>query len=62
MICGAAEAHGFLCADISTEFNGEDGREPSGDLLASDYTHPSQAGNDLIAEVLIELGFAPLAP
>jgi lysophospholipase L1-like esterase len=64
MICGAAEASGFLCADISTAFNGADGATPSaeGGYLASDYTHPSQQGNDRIAEVLIDLGFAPLVP
>jgi lysophospholipase L1-like esterase len=61
MICGAAEAHGFACADISLKFNGEDGTDPAGDLLAADYTHPSQHGNDAIAQVLIDLGFAPLA-
>ena len=32
MICGAAEANGFICADISTAFNGKDGTQPSGDL------------------------------
>lgn len=62
MICGAAEANGFLCADISTRFNGADGTKPSGDLLAGDYTHPSDTGNEAIATVLIDLGFAPLAP
>ena len=62
MICTAAEAKGFLCADISTEFNGPDGKTPSGDLVAGDYTHPSQKGNDLIARILVDLGFAPLAP
>ena len=60
MLCAAAEKSGFVCADISTEFNGEDGTKPSADLLAGDYTHPSQKGNDVIAEVLIDLGFAPL--
>lgn len=60
MLCAAAEASGFVCADISTVFNGEDGTTPSGSLLAADYTHPSQAGNDAIANVLIELGFWPL--
>lgn len=60
MLCGAAQAHGFVCADISAEFNGEDGREPAGALLAPDYTHPSQRGNDVIARVLIDLGFEPL--
>jgi lysophospholipase L1-like esterase len=62
MICAAAEKSGFVCADISTVFNGEDGTTPSGDLVAGDYTHPSQKGNDAIAKALIDLGFAPLAP
>jgi lysophospholipase L1-like esterase len=62
MICRAAEANGFVCADISTRFNGADGRKASGDLLATDYTHPSDKGNEAIAQVLVGLGFAPLAP
>lgn len=62
MICGAAEANGFTCADISTAFNGEDGRKPSGDLVGADYTHPSEKGNQVIADVLVKLGFEPLAP
>ena len=62
MICGAAEANGFRCADISTAFNGKDGTQPSGGLLANDYTHPSNRGNQVIAGVLTKLGFKPLAP
>jgi lysophospholipase L1-like esterase len=62
MICETAEAHGFACADVSTAFNGEDGRTASGDLLAPDYIHPSDKGHELIADTLVELGFAPLAP
>ena len=62
MICAAAEANGFLCADIYHVFNGPDGLTPSGDLLANDYTHPSDKGNEIIANILIELGFAPLVP
>jgi len=62
MICEAAEANEFTCADISTAFNGEDGTQPSGNLLARDYTHPSDLGNSVIADVLVKLGFAPLAP
>ncbi len=62
MICGAAEANGFTCADISTEFNGKDGRQPSGELLAGDYTHPSDKGNEAIARVLAKLGYKPIAP
>jgi lysophospholipase L1-like esterase len=62
MICGAAEANGVACADISTAFNGKDGTEPAGELLAGDYTHPSDKGNEVIAGVLTKLGFEPLAP
>ena len=61
MLCDSAEEHGFACADLSRAFNGSDGRRPSGDLLADDYTHPSQRGNDVIDELLVDLGFEPLA-
>ena len=61
MLCDSAEANGFVCADIHAAFNGADGLQPSGDLLGGDYTHPSQAGNDLIATVLEDSGYAPLA-
>lgn len=61
MLCGSAESHGFACADVYRAFNGADGLRPSGRLLGDDYTHPSQRGNDLIAEVLVDLGFEPLA-
>jgi lysophospholipase L1-like esterase len=62
MICETAQANGFPCAAISTAFNGEDGGTASGDLLAPDYIHPSDKGHALIADVLLDLGFAPLAP
>lgn len=62
MICEAAQANGFLCADIYHAFNGPDGLTPSADLLAADYTHPSDKGNEVIARVLTDLGYAPLAP
>ena len=58
MICTAAEANGFRCGDISVAFNGKDGTKPSGDLLAGDYTHPSDKGNEVIASVLADLGFS----
>lgn len=61
MLCQSAKAHGFGCADIATAFNGPDGVRPSGDLLAADYTHPSDKGNEVIARVLADLGYAPLA-
>jgi lysophospholipase L1-like esterase len=62
MQCKAATAHGFTCADLSLAFNGKDGLKPSGDLLAKDFTHPSDKGNEVIASVLADLGYAPLAP
>ena len=62
MLCASATEHGFGCADLSAAFNGPDGTKPSGDLLADDYTHPSDKGNTLIAERLTALGFAPLTP
>jgi GDSL-like Lipase/Acylhydrolase family len=60
MLCDAAERNGFSCADISRAFNGSDGLSPAGDLLADDYTHPSDRGNATITDVLVELGFDPL--
>ena len=60
MLCSAATASGFGCADIYHAFNGPDGTKPSADLLAQDYIHPSQRGNDVIAEVLKSQGFEPL--
>lgn len=62
MVCEAAEASYFTCADIYHTFNGRDGLAPSGDLLAKDYTHPSDKGNEVIASALADLGLAPLAP
>jgi len=62
MICKAAQENGFICANIYEAFNGPDGLTPSGDLVASDYTHPSDKGNEVIASVLEDLGYAPLVP
>ena len=61
MLCEVAEGHHVGCADIYHAFNGADGSTGSGDLLAGDYTHPSERGNEVIAEVLIAQGFAPFA-
>jgi hypothetical protein len=61
MLCRSAEEHGFACADIYHAFNGPDGTKPSGDLLAADYTHPSDPGNARITRVLVAQGFHPLA-
>jgi lysophospholipase L1-like esterase len=62
MICKAAQKNGFTCANIYQQFNGPDGLKPSGDLLGKDYTHPSDKGNEVIARILEDLGFAPLMP
>lgn len=62
MVCKAAQENEFVCADIYHAFNGSDGLTPSLDLLAKDYTHPSDKGNEVIAGVLENLGYAPLFP
>ena len=62
MVCESAQENGLTCADIYHTFNGAAGLTPSGDLLAKDYTHPSDKGNEVIARVLADLGYAPLVP
>ena len=61
MLCQSAERNGFGCVDVYHAFNGPSGSKPAGDLLAADYTHPSQAGNDRIAQLLADSGYAPLS-
>jgi lysophospholipase L1-like esterase len=61
MLCEVAESHDVPCTDIYHAFNGTDGSTASGDLLAGDYTHPSEKGNEVISKLLIAQGFAPLA-
>ena len=62
MLCKGAQENGFVCANIYLAFNGSDGLKPSGDLLGKDFTHPSNKGNEVIARVLTDMGFAPLVP
>jgi lysophospholipase L1-like esterase len=62
MVCETAQENGFTCADIYHTFNGAAGLTPAGDLLGKDYTHPSDKGNEVIARVLADLGYAPLVP
>ena len=62
MTCETAKAAGFTCADVYHLFNGPKGTTWAGDLLAADYTHPSQAGNDKIADYLLSLGYGALQP
>jgi lysophospholipase L1-like esterase len=53
--CRAAERAGAVCLDNYHAFNGPDGLTPAGDLLGPDYTHPSQAGHDLFAHLLMDV-------
>jgi lysophospholipase L1-like esterase len=52
-VCDEAAAVDGVCVDLLAAFNGPDGKTPSGDLLADDYAHPSQAGNDRIRDALL---------
>ena len=62
MICATAKAEGLQCADVYHLFGGPDAKQPAGSLLAQDYTHPSQLGNDKVADYLLSLGYGALAP
>lgn len=61
MLCDAAKKNGFTCVDVYHAFNGPRGTRPAADLLAGDYTHPSNKGNARIADLLVSQGFAPIA-
>lgn len=61
MLCGPPSATGSSARTSTTPSTEPSGNKPAGDLLADDYTHPSQAGNDLIAQVLEASGYAPLS-
>ena len=54
MECGRATAHYFTCVDLYHAFNGPAGDQPIGDL-SIDGQHPSQAGHDRIADLLVDL-------
>ena len=60
VICQAARAHHTACADIYHAFNGAHGTQFDGPYVAADHVHPSLAGEQLIAQVLQNLGYAPL--
>ncbi len=53
-LCAVAAEVDATCIDLYEAFNGPDGDRPAGDLLGSDHTHPSQAGNDLVRDLLVE--------
>jgi lysophospholipase L1-like esterase len=52
-LCAEMVQAGGVCVDVYRAFNGSDGAQPSGELLAPDYTHPSQQGNDRIRDLLL---------
>ncbi len=60
VICDVAAAHAARCVDTYHAFNGPDGLQAAGALLAQDHTHPSAAGHERIAELLNASGLAPL--
>jgi lysophospholipase L1-like esterase len=62
MICKAAIANGFRCADTYHAFNGPDGLKVAVGVLTASTSngHPSDKGNEVIAKVLADLGYAPL--
>ncbi len=61
-MCEEAAARGIACADVYGAFNGSTGAESPyrKGLLAPDGFHPSEAGQQLIAETVRDLGYAPL--
>lgn len=58
-----AAARGIPVARVSLAFNGPDGTEAPEDdgYLAADGIHPSEAGHEVIAGLLRELGYAPVS-
>ena len=60
VICDIAAAHDARCVDTYHAFNGPDGLQAAGTLLAQDYTHPSATGHERIAELLTAAGLTPL--
>jgi len=52
-LCAEVALVDGVCIDVYGDFNGSNGRRPSGDLLAPDHSHPSQLGNDRIRDLLL---------
>ena len=61
-LCAIADELDATCIDLYAAFNGPDGSRPAGELLASDHTHPSQEGNDLIRDLLLDANLLPTTP
>lgn len=60
--CRAAEERGVGCARVYAAFNGPGGEEDPTQqaLIAPDGLHPSDRGHALIADLLREVGYAPV--
>jgi lysophospholipase L1-like esterase len=58
--CDVAQSRGAICVDVYHAFNGPDGTDDAGALLAGDHTHPNADGQRRIADVIVSAGFAPL--
>jgi lysophospholipase L1-like esterase len=59
-LCAEAEARDVTCVDLWAPFNGPSHEESATALLLPDHVHPNQAGHELIAETIADVGFAPL--
>jgi hypothetical protein len=60
--CRAMRGHGGDCIDVLTAFNGLDGKQDAyktGLLNHDDCCYPSSEGQQLMAELLVELGTTP---
>jgi lysophospholipase L1-like esterase len=54
--CALAGDHGGLCAEMLPLMNGPDALGDAAPYLADDHTHLNQAGHDLTADALADLG------
>lgn len=59
--CEAGLRRRASCVDVLHAFNGLGGRRSAKRLLARDHTNPNARGHRVIARLLVQDGFAPLA-
>ena len=52
-LCATAAAADAACVDVYAAFNGPDGTDSPERFVGDDFTHPSQAGNDVIRDRLV---------
>lgn len=58
--CAVAMLHGFACADLYHAFNGPDGTASLAAFVSADFTHPSKAGQAVMAQLLEGVSLDPL--